>query len=202
MITVAEAHASSSAPPSAFFARWADMATWPEWNTDTEWVRLDGPFAAGSTGVLKPKGGPKVKFVIATLVADREFTDVSLLAGARLTFRHLIEPLPEGGSTVHVTVTLAGPLGWFWNLVLGKGLKRSLRPDLGRLAIAAEADPGGTAAEAAPGGTAAKTDPDGTAAEAGPGGIAAKGGPGGTVAAHSAAATVDAEAHADATPGT
>ena len=119
MITVAEAHASSSAPPSAFFARWADMATWPEWNTDTEWVRLDGPFTAGSTGVLKPKGGPKVKFVIATLVADREFTDVSLLAGARLTFRHLIEPLPEGGSTVRVTVTLAGPLGWFWNLVLG-----------------------------------------------------------------------------------
>ena len=146
MITVAEAHASSSATPSAFFARWADMATWPEWNTDTEWVRLDGPFTAGSTGVLKPKGGPKVKFVIATLVADREFTDVSLLAGARLTFRHLIEPLPEGGSTVSVTVTLAGPLGWFWNLVLGKGLKASLGPD--SACDRREASPGSTAAEA------------------------------------------------------
>ncbi|MDX6436655.1 MAG: hypothetical protein QOK34_1489, partial [Gaiellaceae bacterium] len=52
MIKIAEAKATSSAPPAAFFARWADMATWPEWNTDTEWVRLDGPFAAGSTGVL------------------------------------------------------------------------------------------------------------------------------------------------------
>jgi hypothetical protein len=184
MITAAEAHASSSAPPSAFFARWADMATWPEWNTDTEWVRLDGPFTAGSTGVLKPKGGPKVKFVIATLVADREFTDVSLLAGARLTFRHLIEPLPEGGSTVRVTVTLAGPLGWFWNLVLGKGLRASLGPDLGRLAIAAEADPGGTAAEAGPGRTAANADP------------------GSTAAVHAAAATVDAAAQADAADGT
>jgi hypothetical protein len=229
MIIVAEAHASSSAPPSAFFARWADMATWPEWNTDTEWVRLDGPFTAGSTGVLKPKGGPKVKFVIATLVADREFTDVSLLAGARLTFRHLIEPLPEGGSTVRVTVTVAGPLGWFWNLVLGKGLKASLRPDLGRLAIAAEASSGGTAAktgrdgtaaktdlggthaktgqdgtaaEADPGGTAAEAGPGGTAAEAGPGGTAAKTGPSGTVAAHAAAATVDAAAQADAAAGT
>ena len=180
MITVAEAHASSSAPPSAFFARWADMATWPEWNSDTEWVRLDGPFTAGSTGVLKPKGGPKVKFVIATLVADREFTDVSLLAGARLTFRHLIEPLPEGGSTVHVTVTLAGPLGRFWNLVLGKGLKASLRTDLGRLAIAAEASSGSTAT---------KTGPGGTAAEANPGDSAA-------------AATVDAGARADAAAGT
>jgi len=184
MITVAEAKASSSAPPSAFFARWADMATWPEWNTDTEWVRLDGPFTAGSTGVLKPKGGPKVKFVIATLVADREFTDVSLLAGARLTFRHLIEPLPEGGSTVRVTVTLAGPLGWFWNLVLGKGLKASLRPDLDRLAIAAEASSGSTTAKTGRDGTAAKT------------------GPGGTVAVHAAAATVDAAAQADGAAGT
>jgi hypothetical protein len=183
MITVAEAHASSSAPPPAFFARWADMATWPEWNNDTEWVRLDGPFTTGSTGVLKPKGGPKVKFVIATL-ADREFTDVSLLVGARLTFRHLIEPVPEGGSTVHVTVTLTGPLGWFWNLVLGKGLRANLGPDLGRLAIAAEASSGRTAA---------KTSPDSTAAKAGPGG---------TAAAHAAAATVDADARADAAAGT
>jgi hypothetical protein len=78
MTTITEAQASSSAPPSGFFARWADMGTWPEWNTDPEWVRL------------------------------------------------------------------TGPLGWFWRLVLGKGLKRSLQPDLDRLAAAAEA----TAAEA------------------------------------------------------
>jgi hypothetical protein len=139
MITIAEAQTSSAAPPSAFFARWADMATWPEWNTDTEWVRLDGPFTVGSTGVLKPRGGPKVKFVIAALVAGREFTDVSLLAGARLTFRHLVEPLPGGGSSVRVTVTMAGPLGWLWNLALGKGLKASLPADLDRLAVAAQA---------------------------------------------------------------
>src|SRR3954449_11814054 len=98
MIEITQAHASSTAPPAAFFERWADMATWPEWNADTEWVRLDGPFATGSTGVLKPKGGPKVKFVIEKLVPDQEFVDVSLLVGARLTFRHLVTRTPEGGS--------------------------------------------------------------------------------------------------------
>lgn len=106
MITIAEAHVSSAAPPSAFFARWADTATWPDWNSDTEWVRLDGPFATGSAGVLKPKGGPKVKFVIAALVPGREFTDVSMLAGARLTFCHLSEPgatTPATGNTAAVT---------------------------------------------------------------------------------------------------
>jgi hypothetical protein len=35
------------------------MATWPEWNLDTEWVRLDGPFAAGSTGRLQPAAAPR-----------------------------------------------------------------------------------------------------------------------------------------------
>lgn len=138
MTIIAVAQTSSSAPPSAFFARWADMSTWPEWNTDTEWVRLDGPFATGSTGVLKPSGGPRVKFVIGSLVPGREFTDVSLLLGARLTFRHLVEPGRDGGSQVRVTVTLAGPLGWFWRLVLGQGLKASLQPDLDRLAVAAQ----------------------------------------------------------------
>ena len=116
MITIATAEASSSASPSAFFARWADVATWPEWNSDTEWVRLDGPFATGSTGVLKPKGGPKVKFVIDSLLPGREFVDVSLLTGARLTFRHLITAGPGGRTRIDVTVTMSGPLAGSGNL--------------------------------------------------------------------------------------
>jgi hypothetical protein len=140
MIALAQAQVTSSAPPSAFFARWADMATWPQWNTDTEWARLDGPFVTGSTGVLKPKGGPKVKFVIESLIADRELTDVSMLLGARLTFRHLVERTPAGTTRVDVDVTLTGPLARFWNLALGKGIKASLQQDLDRLVAVAEAE--------------------------------------------------------------
>ncbi|GIG61925.1 hypothetical protein Lfu02_62970 [Longispora fulva] len=137
---IAQATVSSPAAPSAFFARWADMATWPEWNTDTDWVRLDGPFVPGATGVLKPKGGPKVKFVVTTLT-DREFTDVSLLLGARLTFRHLVET-SDGTTRVTVAVTLTGPLARLWNLVLGKDIKAGIQADLDRLAAVAEAATG------------------------------------------------------------
>ena len=133
MTTIATAHVVSAAPPAAFFDRWADMATWPEWNLDTEWVRLDGPFVAGATGQLKPKGGPKVSFTVATLVADREFTDVSKLLGARLTFRHLVS-VDAGRTAVDVTVTLTGPLAPLWRLILGKGITASSQPDLERLA--------------------------------------------------------------------
>lgn len=138
MTKIAAAQTTSKAPPSALFARWADMATWPEWNSDIEWVRLDGAFAEGSTGVLKPKGGPKVKFVIERLVPDREFVDVSKLLGARLTFAHHTAIRADGGSTVDVEITITGPLGWLWTRILGKGLKASAQPDLERLAAAAE----------------------------------------------------------------
>jgi hypothetical protein len=138
MIEITQAHAESSAPPAAFFARWADMATWPEWNQDTEWVRLDGPFAAGSTGTLKPKGGPKVKFTISALVPGRRFVDVSHLIGARLTFDHAVEPR-ESGCEVRVAVTLAGPLARLWARLLGKGFRTTVQPDLDRLVALVEA---------------------------------------------------------------
>jgi len=137
MTRLATASVTSSASSDAFFARWGDMATWPEWNLDTEWVRLDGPFIEGATGTLKPKGGPKVPFVVERLVLGREFTDVSKLVGARLTFRHLVEQ-HAAGCTVSVEVTLTGPLAPFWRLVLGKGIHTSMQPDLERLAAAAE----------------------------------------------------------------
>ncbi|WIM98544.1 SRPBCC family protein [Actinoplanes oblitus] len=136
MKTIATAQISTDIPAQAFFERWADMATWPEWNTDTEWVRLDGPFRTGATGQLKPKGGPVTRFVVTSLVPGREFTDVSLLLGARLTFQHLVTE--DGGrTTVAVRVSIEGPLAFFWSAVLGKGIARGLDGDLSRLAAAA-----------------------------------------------------------------
>ena len=136
---IATARITSTAAPAAFFERWADMAAWPEWNLDTEWVRLDGPFVEGATGTLKPKGGPKVSFTVASLIPGREFVDVSHLVGARLTFAHHVAPAADGGCTVEVAVSMSGPLARVWNLVLGKGLRGSVQPDLERLARVAEA---------------------------------------------------------------
>jgi len=142
MTTIASATITSSATPARFFAAWADMATWPEWNLDTEWVRLDGPFVEGATGVLKPKGGPKVRFVVERLVDGQEFVDVSHLLGARLTFRHLVS-VEADRTTVSVDVTLTGPLAPLWRLILGKDIRASAQPDLDRLARRLEGAEGG-----------------------------------------------------------
>lgn len=145
MTEIAAASVTSSAPPAAFFARWADVATWPEWDHGIEWVRLDGPFAQGTTGTLKPKGGPKTRFVIASLVDGREFVDVSRLPGARLTFAHYVTPDADGGCSVRVQVDVSGPLRRLWALILGKGVRASLQHDLDRLARVAEGAPAATA---------------------------------------------------------
>lgn len=137
MIIITTAQVQSIAQPKAFFDRWADMATWPEWNTDTEWVRLDGPFIQGATGQLKPKGGPRVNFVIEKLVADKEFLDVSRLLGARLSFRHEVSR-SDGKTNVEVTVSMDGPLAWFWNLILGNGFRATAQQDLDNLVTAVE----------------------------------------------------------------
>lgn len=139
METLGEAEIDSSAPPEAFFARWADTATWPEWNTDTAWVRLDGPFVEGATGRLKSRGGPAVSFVVDRLDAEH-FVDISRLFGARMTFAHTVTRTPTEGSSVHVAVTIEGPIAWLWKKIIGGGIAASLQPDLSGLAAVAEAD--------------------------------------------------------------
>ncbi|RJO79899.1 hypothetical protein D5S18_01110 [Nocardia panacis] len=135
MTQIGTAQTTTTIAPAAFFAKWADMGTWHEWNLDTEWARLDGPFAEGSTGVLKPKGGPRTKFVI-TKLTDDEFIDVSKLPGARLIFAHRVETAGEH-TTVTVTVTMEGPLAFLWARILGGDIAKTLQHDLDGLVEAA-----------------------------------------------------------------
>ncbi|MBQ1444930.1 MAG: SRPBCC family protein [Renibacterium sp.] len=132
MITVADHTAYSKAPAHAFYARWIDHESWPEWDTGSEWVRLDGPVAEGSKGKLKPKGGPASAFTIGTLVPDREYTDICRFPGATMHFQHLAEATPTG-TELTVKVSFEGPLAWLWANTVGKGIAKDAKPALDRL---------------------------------------------------------------------
>lgn len=137
MITLGTATATSTAPASAFFARWIDHNTWGQWSPDTEWVRVTGPVVLGATGVIKPTGGPKTRFTISALDADREYTDTSYLPGARLVFQHLVA-LEDGVTRLDVAVSMSGPLAWLWAKVMGGGFRESTQADLDRLVALVE----------------------------------------------------------------
>lgn len=132
MTVLAIASATSSAPASAFFARWIDHETWASWSPDTEWVTLDAPVTLGTTGTLKPAGGPKTRFTISALETDREYTDTSRLPGARLVFQHLATDTPEG-TRLDVKVEITGPLAGLWARIMGGGFAESAPADLERL---------------------------------------------------------------------
>lgn len=132
MPTIVTATASSTATPADLFARWVDHATWSEWSPDTEWVRLDGPVTQGTTGTLKPNGGPKVRFRISQLTPDRSYVDVSRFPGGRLTFAHHARPSATG-TDLEVVVRIDGPLAFLWARILGKGFRASAPADLQRL---------------------------------------------------------------------
>jgi len=140
MGTLCTASATSTAPPAAFFARWEDMASWPEWDEAIAWTRLDGPFASGTTGVLKPRHGPKVRFVVETLEHGSEFTDVSSMPGARMRIRHRTAVEDDDRTRVTVDVSLEGPLARLWALFLRRSVARSTRRGLSRLVAVAERD--------------------------------------------------------------
>ncbi len=124
---------NTTASPAQVWQRYSDPSSWPEWDQETETVRLDGPFAAGSRGRLKPKGGPAAKFQITAVAEQESFSDVSFLPLARIVFKHEIQPSPEGSSFTH-TVSIEGPLSPLFARVIGKKIASGLPTSMRRLA--------------------------------------------------------------------
>jgi hypothetical protein len=91
----------------------------------------------GVTGSLKPKNGPKTSFEITVFDPEREFTNVSNMPGARVTFRHVVES-NAGITNLAVTVEVAGPLGWLWRRIIGPGLAASAQEGLDTLVAQGE----------------------------------------------------------------
>ena len=110
---------ATKAPPERLWQRYSDRASWPEWDHGIKSVTLDGPFAVGSTGKVKPKGGLATKYEVLEVTEGRSFTDVSFLPLARMRFSHKIEPTPTAADITH-RVTISGPLAPLFSRVIGK----------------------------------------------------------------------------------
>ena len=133
-MTIIAQHESiiTAASSDEVFARIADSERHPDWSHDLEWVRLDEPVREGARGMLKPKGGPKSRFVVSALVPGSVFADTTFLPGARVTFHHEVHP--EGdGSRLLVRVTLEGRLAWLWKRTAFRDAQAKVEEDAGNL---------------------------------------------------------------------
>ena len=116
---------------------WSDAASWPTWDQGVIDVTLDGPFAQGVTGTLRPSGGPQTTFTLTEVTEGVSFTAVSKLPLARLAVAHTIEERERGMRITH-TISLTGPAGWIFYLILGATLRRDLEEAMVRLVAMAE----------------------------------------------------------------
>jgi hypothetical protein len=132
-----EASAVTPAAPDGVWALYEQVGTWKDWDHEVEWSRLDGPFEVGSTGALKPKGGPSSRFRLTEVQRGRRFADITRLPLATLAFEHTLTPVEGGGTRIHHSVTIRGPLTFLFSRVIGKKLAAGLPTAVEALAQAA-----------------------------------------------------------------
>lgn len=112
-------HEGAAAPADVWQNAYADAAAWPKWNAELKNAELDGPLRLGATAEIVFKTGLRLRFKVVEFEDGRLFTDESRLPGARMGHRHLVEPIPDGGSRLTNTIYIEGPLTPLWRRVMG-----------------------------------------------------------------------------------
>ena len=133
-----EASSVSSAAPNILWNLWTRVSEWSAWDPEVVWSKLEGGFSEGTPGVLKPKGGPPVKFVLTRVEEGRAFSDSASLPLARMRFHHELAPAAGGGTKVTHRVEISGPLGPVFGWLIGRGIRKGLPHAVARLARLAE----------------------------------------------------------------
>lgn len=128
----------TAASPESVWALWSDVTTWPVWDRGVERVALEGPFATGTNGTLKPTSGPQVRFELTDVRTAEGFADVTKLPLCRMRFEH--SAFREGELTrVTHRVTIGGPATPLFSRVIGRGIAKGLPETVRTLARVAAA---------------------------------------------------------------
>jgi hypothetical protein len=113
----------TDASAEAIWRLWSEVSTWSRWDDDIEWAQLDGPFAVGSRGRLKPKGIPAAGFALVSVVPGVAYTVEQRLPLATLRFHHELAETAGDSTRFTHRVTIAGPLGPLFAAVFGRRMK-------------------------------------------------------------------------------
>ena len=105
--------------PQQIWKIWSDINNRPQWDLDTEWAELNGPFEKGAVFRFKPKGGPKLSMTITECIPNQRFTDCFKIPFARLYGSHYMESTSEG-LKITTTIKVVGLLGWLLRKIVAE----------------------------------------------------------------------------------
>lgn len=111
----------------------SDVNNWKNWDPTVEGSELHGIFETGTHFTLRTKGGPKAKLQLVEVKPKSYYKDLARLPLARMTGEHFFEKTSEG-LKLTVTMSISGPLAFFWNMIVMRDIVRRLPDDLKTLA--------------------------------------------------------------------
>lgn len=115
-----------AASPSTIFALYADMSNWPTWDPDVRAASLNGPFASGTSGKLKPSSGPESRIMLSDVAPNRAFTIECRLPLCVMRFRHELTPSSDGTTARHA-VSFQGLLAPVFSRLMAKTCAKGCR---------------------------------------------------------------------------
>jgi hypothetical protein len=97
---------TAGVPCEIAWASWTDVANW-SFDPSIEWVRLDGPFAAGTRGTTKPRNGDSLSWLIREASPGRATIELEL-PGALVRFDWRFAEAGPAATRITQSVTLEG----------------------------------------------------------------------------------------------
>lgn len=104
---------------------WADVPNWNIWDSEVENSELFGQFKTETNGILKPKDGPKAKFIIPELTELKSFTSRSFLPLCKMDFIHTMTETKDGLEITH-KIVMTGFMTFLFSRVIGSKIKVGL----------------------------------------------------------------------------
>lgn len=119
----------TTASPETVWKIWQDVSKWNTWDHGIEFSTINGPFQAGTTGTLKPKGGPLVHTTLTQVEPMKMFADEAKLPLTRIIVSH---SLTESGGKTYVTHTIEmrGLLSFVFAFLMGRNMKKNLPQEM------------------------------------------------------------------------
>lgn len=127
----------TQASPGAVWKIWTDVENWNSWDHGIEFSTIEGPFAVGAKGTLKPKGGPLVHMVLTHVEQQKAFVDESRLFLAQIIVSHDIRER-NGITLVTHQIEMKGPLAFLFAFLIGRKMKKNLPQEMRRMIAMAE----------------------------------------------------------------
>lgn len=97
----------------------ANVKDWPKIDQNIDYLTINEEPRKGSEFILKPKGGPKLKFEIETFEPPKSYADLCKMPGAKMKTLHTLTPI-QNGTRIQVDIFITGPLSWLWGNTVGK----------------------------------------------------------------------------------